>query len=107
MFPFRRLAAIYPQAYVSKDLLMKFADLGLAETLLRAVETEGYHTATPVQIAAIPPILAGRDVLACAQTGTGKTAAFAPAYAPAAERDAAAGRSPRAKNPRVGPFAHA
>ena len=56
---------------------MKFADLGLAETLLRAVEAEGYHTATPVQIAAIPPILAGRDVLACAQTGTGKTAAFA------------------------------
>ncbi len=56
---------------------MKFADLGLAETLLRAVEAEGYHTATPVQIAAIPPVLAGRDVLACAQTGTGKTAAFA------------------------------
>ena len=56
---------------------MKFADLGLAENLLRAVEAEGYHTATPVQIAAIPPVLAGRDVLACAQTGTGKTAAFA------------------------------
>jgi ATP-dependent RNA helicase RhlE len=71
------LVAIYRQAYVSKDLLMKFADLGLAETLLRAVQAEGYHTATPVQIAAIPPILAGRDVLACAQTGTGKTAAFA------------------------------
>src|ERR1700678_3628306 len=56
---------------------MKFANLGLAETLLRAVEAEGYHTATPIQIAAIPPILAGRDVLGCAQTGTGKTAAFA------------------------------
>jgi ATP-dependent RNA helicase RhlE len=56
---------------------MKFADLGLSENLLRAIEGEGYHTATPVQIGAIPPILAGRDVLACAQTGTGKTAAFA------------------------------
>ncbi|HTU24867.1 MAG TPA: DEAD/DEAH box helicase [Pirellulales bacterium] len=56
---------------------MKFVDLGLAETLLRSLQAEGYQTATPVQVAAIPPILAGRDVLACAQTGTGKTAAFA------------------------------
>jgi ATP-dependent RNA helicase RhlE len=53
-----------------------FADLGLSDALLRAVADEGYSTPTPVQAQAIPPILAGRDVLAGAQTGTGKTAGF-------------------------------
>ncbi len=56
---------------------MKFEDLGLAEPLLRAVRAQGYPTTTKIQAAAIPPILEGRDVLGCAQTGTGKTAAFA------------------------------
>ncbi len=56
---------------------MLFAELRLAEPILRALITEGYLTATPVQAAAIPHGLAGKDVLACAQTGTGKTAAFA------------------------------
>jgi ATP-dependent RNA helicase RhlE len=56
---------------------MKFEELGLAETLLRAVRAQGYPAATEIQAAAIPLILAGRDVLGCAQTGTGKTAAFA------------------------------
>ena len=56
---------------------MKFEDLGLAEPLLRAVRAQGYHTTTKIQAAAIPPVLEGRDVLGCAQTGTGKTAAFA------------------------------
>ena len=56
---------------------MKFEELGLAETLLRAVHGEGYSTPTKIQIATIPAILEGRDVLGCAQTGTGKTAAFA------------------------------
>ena len=54
-----------------------FADLGLADALMRAVADEGYTTPTPIQAQAIPPILAGRDVLAGAQTGTGKTAGFA------------------------------
>jgi ATP-dependent RNA helicase RhlE len=54
-----------------------FDHLGLADSLLRAVRAEGYHTATPIQIQAIPPVLAGRDLMGCAQTGTGKTAAFA------------------------------
>ena len=56
---------------------MSFEDLELSEALLRAVQTEGYDVATPIQREAIPHILAGRDLVACAQTGTGKTAAFA------------------------------
>jgi ATP-dependent RNA helicase RhlE len=55
---------------------MSFADLGLTPELLRAVAAEGYTEPTPVQAEAIPLVLAGRDVLAGAQTGTGKTAAF-------------------------------
>jgi ATP-dependent RNA helicase RhlE len=56
---------------------MLFADLRLAEPILRAIVSEGYVTATPVQAQSIPPALEGKDVMACAQTGTGKTAAFA------------------------------
>ncbi|HEV7299790.1 MAG TPA: DEAD/DEAH box helicase [Tepidisphaeraceae bacterium] len=56
---------------------MQFADLRLAEPILRSLVSENYLTATPVQAGAIPPALEGRDVLGCAQTGTGKTAAFA------------------------------
>ncbi|MCC7203482.1 MAG: DEAD/DEAH box helicase [Phycisphaeraceae bacterium] len=56
---------------------MLFSDLGLAEPILRAVAAEGYTVATPIQTQAIPHVLAGRDLLGCAQTGTGKTAAFA------------------------------
>ena len=55
---------------------MLFNQLGLSAELLRAVENQGYQTATPIQQQAIPPILDGRDVLAGAQTGTGKTAGF-------------------------------
>src|SRR5579862_3796086 len=56
---------------------MQFDDLQLIEPLLRAVRTEGYTQPSPIQEQAIPHILAGRDLLGCAQTGTGKTAAFA------------------------------
>jgi ATP-dependent RNA helicase RhlE len=55
---------------------MTFDSLGLAPALLKAVEAEGYTTPTPVQAQAIPHVLAGTDLLAGAQTGTGKTAAF-------------------------------
>ena len=55
---------------------MSFDSLGLRAELLRAVAEEGYTSPTPIQLQAIPEILAGRDVLAGAQTGTGKTAGF-------------------------------
>jgi ATP-dependent RNA helicase RhlE len=56
---------------------MRFEELKLIEPLLRAVRSEGYTEPTPIQVRAIPHVLAGRDLLGCAQTGTGKTAAFA------------------------------
>ena len=55
---------------------MSFSDLGLLPELLRAVADKGYDTPSPIQLQAIPAVLAGRDVLAGAQTGTGKTAGF-------------------------------
>ena len=73
---------------------MSFADLGLAPGLIRGVAEKGYTTPTPIQCAAIPAVLAGRDVLAGAQTGTGKTAAF---VLPILQRlHAPAGQAPRA-----------
>ncbi|MCE9629629.1 MAG: DEAD/DEAH box helicase [Planctomycetia bacterium] len=54
-----------------------FSELGLTDLLLRALAAEGYTVPTPIQTRAVPPILAGRDLIGCAQTGTGKTAAFA------------------------------
>jgi ATP-dependent RNA helicase RhlE len=57
--------------------LTKFTDLGLDQALLKALATEGYTTPTPIQAEAIPGVMAGRDLLGIAQTGTGKTAAFA------------------------------
>ena len=56
---------------------MSFASLGLNAAILKAVEKQGYDTPSPIQAQAIPAVLAGQDVMAAAQTGTGKTAAFA------------------------------
>src|SRR5471030_864895 len=56
---------------------MSFENLNLIEPILRALKTEGYTTPTPIQEQAIPIILEHKDLLGCAQTGTGKTAAFA------------------------------
>lgn len=56
---------------------MKFTDLNLIEPILRSLQEEGYDTPTPIQQQSIPHSIEGRDLLACAQTGTGKTAAFA------------------------------
>ncbi|MFM8892289.1 MAG: DEAD/DEAH box helicase [Planctomycetia bacterium] len=66
---------------------VSFSSLALSEATLRAIAALGFETATPVQAAAIPPIMAGRDVIAQSETGTGKTAAFC---IPAVERIAPA-----------------
>ena len=58
-------------------MLMTFADLALATPLLRALDEQGYANPTPIQAQSIPMLLEGRDLLGLAQTGTGKTAAFA------------------------------
>jgi superfamily II DNA/RNA helicase len=56
---------------------MHFSDLGLKAEIQRAVAEQGYDTPTPIQQQAIPAVLAGHDLMATAQTGTGKTAGFA------------------------------
>ena len=77
---------------------MSFAELNLSETLLRAVRDEGYEIATPIQVQAIPHVLAGRDLVACAQTGTGKTAAFA---LPTLQRLSTNGSRPRERGRKI------
>ena len=75
---------------------MSFETLGLNESLIQALVDSGYTQATPIQEQAIPLILAGEDVLASAQTGTGKTAAFMlPALEKLSQPSAVAGRGPR------------
>jgi ATP-dependent RNA helicase RhlE len=78
--------------------LQKFSHLGLAAPIMRALQSAGYDTPTAIQGQAIPVILAGRDVLGIAQTGTGKTAAFA---LPILQRLAADGRLVQRKGCRV------
>jgi len=77
---------------------MKFSELGLAEPVLRAVTAAGYSVPTPIQQQAIPPVAAGRDLLGCAQTGTGKTAAFA---LPIIHRLTAQGNPPAGRGRRI------
>ena len=55
---------------------MTFENLNLIEPILKALQEEGYSTPTPIQEKSIPILLQGKDLLGCAQTGTGKTAAF-------------------------------
>ncbi|WP_375456492.1 DEAD/DEAH box helicase, partial [uncultured Methylobacterium sp.] len=57
--------------------MTQFTDFGLAQPVLKALEEAGYHTPTPIQAQAIRPAMEGRDLCGIAQTGTGKTAAFA------------------------------
>jgi ATP-dependent RNA helicase RhlE len=75
---------------------MAFNDLGLGIELLKAVEANGYTTPTPIQSRVIPAILDGRDILARAQTGTGKTDAFALPVVDILSRQTGRGRHPRA-----------
>src|SRR6187551_3779928 len=74
---------------------MSFANLGLSEKVLSAVEASGYTTATPIQEQAIPHVLARKDVLGIAQTGTGKTAAFVLPMITMLEKGRARARMPR------------
>ena len=55
---------------------MNFSDLGLSKEILSALEEKGYTTPSPIQVQAIPAVLSGKDLMAAAQTGTGKTAGF-------------------------------
>ena len=74
---------------------MSFSDLGLSADLLRAVADAGYETPTPIQAQAIPEVLTGRDILGCAQTGTGKTASFTLPLIDVLARGRARARMPR------------
>ena len=75
---------------------MKFTDLGLSAEILRAIAEQGYDTPTPIQQQAIPVVLDRRDLMACAQTGTGKTAGFTLPILQLLQ-----GRRARPKQPRV------
>ena len=88
-------AAVTPVATVSG---VAFTDLGLSDALLKALSAEGYVNPTPIQQKAIPEVLRGRDLLGCAQTGTGKTAAFA---LPMIERLMASNTPRDARRPRA------
>ena len=70
-------ASALPATPITKHLTMPFSSLGLSPALLRAVSAKSYVAPTPIQAAAIPAALSGRDVLGSAQTGSGKTVAFA------------------------------
>ena len=74
---------------------MSFSHLGLSEKVLAAVAAAGYKTPTPIQDQAIPHVLARRDVLGIAQTGTGKTAAFTLPMLTLLEQGRARARMPR------------
>ena len=74
---------------------MSFSQLGLSEKVLAAVQAAGYTTPTPIQQQAIPHVLARRDVLGIAQTGTGKTAAFTLPMLTRLEHGRARARMPR------------
>ncbi len=87
-----------PSESTSTSASASFDSLGLADPLLRAVTGAGYETPTPIQSQAIPHLLDGRDLLGCAQTGTGKTAAFA---LPILHRLSHAGRATDRRGPRA------
>lgn len=78
------------------EVILLIEELNLIEPIQRALKTEGYKNATPIQIKAIPPLLKGHDLLGCAQTGTGKTAAFSLPILQglAAEKNTTKGRRP-------------
>ena len=62
---------------IARNFLVNFKEFNLNAQILSGIQAEGYETATPIQTKAIPAILQGQDIVGLAQTGTGKTAAFA------------------------------
>jgi ATP-dependent RNA helicase RhlE len=92
--PFRR--AVNDGHHSKDSLVQSFSELDLIEPILRAVTAENYTTPTPIQAQAIPHLLAGRDLQGCAQTGTGKTAAFALPMLQRLGANAADGKRPTA-----------
>ncbi len=84
-----RMPRVYAGPASIGRFMSSFSDLGLIPALERAVHDAGYREPTPIQAQAVPHLLAGRDLLGCARTGTGKTAAFA---LPMLQHLAAAGR---------------
>ncbi|MEN9997556.1 MAG: hypothetical protein RI922_546 [Bacteroidota bacterium] len=64
------------KSFSDNKIYMQFSELNIIQPILKAIEEEGYTTPTPIQEQAIPLVLAGNDLMGCAQTGTGKTAAF-------------------------------
>ena len=78
------------------DQPVNFADLGLSPELLKAVTDAGYENPSPIQEKSIPLVLMGRDLLGCAQTGTGKTAAFSLPIIDILAQGIARARMPRA-----------
>src|SRR5690554_3201155 len=84
------------RALLSEEPILSFENLNLHPAILRAIAASGYSTPTPIQAQAIPAALAGHDLLASAQTGTGKTAAFMlPALQRLTVASTAHGRGPR------------
>ena len=78
------------------DQPISFADLGLSAELLKAIADAGYENPSPIQEKSIPLVLMGRDLLGCAQTGTGKTAAFSLPIIDILAQGIARARMPRA-----------
>src|SRR5690606_37208012 len=99
--PFPRNAVVVPSSGAATNRaaplrgFMSFSQLGLSDKVLAAVQAAGYTTPTPIQSQAIPHVLARRDVLGIAQTGTGKTAAFVLPMLTKLEQGRARARMPR------------
>ena len=86
----------FSRKYPSYQALMSFSTLGLSPKILQSIQDVGYTTPTPIQTAAIPHVLSGRDLIGIAQTGTGKTAAFVLPILERLSRATTQSRAPRA-----------
>ena len=99
--PNKQTPVVERTASVKRSYMESFASLGLSEAIVRAVAEKGYTEPTPIQVQAIPVVLARRDLMGGAQTGTGKTAGFTlpmlQLLAPHASTSASPARHPSAR----------